>query len=132
MAQNLIQMSSNGTNWTTIRQPDSGLTYNFETTYTEDSTRTQDGQLNAKAMFTIEQLGYSAMRVTAAEMQTILSFVAKGTPFYLRYFCPYTGTWIGNRKFYVGKGQLNVGSLSEDYSYFEDVSFNMTSVAPLD
>lgn len=131
MAQNYIQMSHDGINWTTIRQPDSGLSYNFETTYTEDSSRTQSGSLRAKAMFTVEQLGFSAFHVSKNEMSTILNFIVYGRPFYLRYFSPSTGTWVSNRQFYVGKGELNIGSLIENGEFFEELSFNMTSCEPI-
>lgn len=131
MAQNYIQMSADGINWTTIRQPDSGLSYNFETTYTADSTRTTSGDLPAKSMFTIEQYGYSASRVSASEMSTILGFIVRGRPFYLRHFSPVSGNWVSNRQFYVGKGELNIGSLSENCEYFEELSFNMTSCKPI-
>lgn len=132
MAQTMIAMKSTASgSWYIIRQPDAGLTYNFETTYTSDSTRLQSGALSAKAMFTVEQLGYEAGRVSVTEMRTILGFIAKGQPFYLRYFSPVTGTWVTNRRFYVGKGELQIGTLDENKEYYDSLSFNMTSVDPL-
>lgn len=132
MAQMTIAMKkASSDNWTIIRQPDADLVYNFETTYTSDSTRLQSGALSAKAMFTIEQLGYEASRVSVAEMRTILGFIVKGKPFYLRYFNPVTGSWATGRQFYVGKGELQIGTLDENKEYYDSLSFNMTSVDPI-
>lgn len=130
--QNFIAMkSTSDATWQKIRQPDAGLSYNFETTYTQDSSRLQSGRLSAKPLFTVEQLGYECGRISVAEMRTILGFIAKGAPFYLRYFSPFTGRWEVGRKFYVGKGELVIGNLSENGEYYDSLSFNMTSVDPL-
>ena len=61
-----------------IRQPDEGLGYEFETTYTEDTTRTMDGTLYSGAMFTVESFSYEASWLTQEEMSAILQIVAKG------------------------------------------------------
>lgn len=114
-----------------IFQPDSGgLAYNFETTYTQDSTRTQDGVGHFSNMFTVEQLGYSATHIPIDEATKILQSVAKGTMFTLHYFSVFYGRWRSD-SFYVGKGQLSIGSLEENNEYVSSLSFNMTGVNPI-
>ena len=125
MAQNYIKM-----NGIKIKQPLKDLTYSFETTYTEDTTRTQDGALHATTMFTVEQLGYSAKNLTLYEMSQILQIIAKGNSFTLHYFSPYYGTWR-DAPFYVGQGSLVIGCLKEDGETYESLTFNMTGVNPI-
>ena len=125
MAQEKITINS-----VEIRQPDEGLGYDFETTYTEDSTRVQSGQLHITPLFTVEAFSYSATWLTVDEMKTILRQVAKGSPFTLRYFSPYYGAWR-NDSFYVGKGSLSIGRLVTDKERFESLSFNMIGVNPI-
>ena len=125
MAQNYITM-----NGIIIKQPEKDMAYNFETTYTEDTTRVQSGELHATSMFTVEQLGYSAKNLTIAEMSQILQIIAKGNSFNLHYFSPYYGTWR-TAKFYVGQGSLSIGCLKENGEIFESLTFNMTGVNPI-
>ena len=113
-----------------VRQPDEGLGYDFETTYTEDTTRTMDGTLYSSAMFTVESFSYKASWLTQEEMMTILQIVAKGKPFTLRYLSPYYGPWRDGR-FYVGKGSLSVGRWNEKEERYEELSFNMIGVDPI-
>lgn len=113
-----------------IKQPDSGLSYNFETTYREDATRSLAGKLYADPLFTVEQLGYTATHVSLGEMTQILSAVATGRAFTLHYFSPYYGMWRDGQ-FRVGKGQLSIGSLEENGEYYDELSFNMTGDDPL-
>ena len=122
--QDVIKM-----NGKTILQPDEGLGYDFETTYTDDSTRVQSGVLHASAMFTVEAFSYEATWVGLEDMKTILQIVAKGKPFTLHYFSPYYGAWRDGR-FYVGKGSLEIGRLNAA-ERFESLSFNMIGVNPL-
>lgn len=117
-------------NGTVIRQPDTGLAFDFETTYTEDSTRVQSGVGHFTPMFTVEAFGYEASGLTKAEMYTILQLVAKGNNFQLHYYSPYYGTWRTDT-FYVGKGSLKIGSLIEDGELFDSLSFNMIGVNPI-
>lgn len=117
-------------NNTLICQPDEGLGYNFETTYTQDTTRTQSGTLHASAMFTVESFSYKATNVTVAEMSAILKHIAKGKTFTLHYFSPYYGTWRDG-KFYVGKGSLSIGRLNESNERYDELSFNMIGVNPI-
>ena len=108
MAQDYIKINN-----VVIRQPDENMGYNFETTYTEDSTRVQSGVGHFTAMFTVESFSYEATDVTIAEMSQILQLIAKGRNFTLHYFSPYYGTWR-NDTFYVGKGSLSIGRLTID------------------
>ena len=125
MAQDYIKM-----NGKIILQPDEGLGYDFETTYTEDTTRAMNGTLYASAMFTVEAFSYEASWVTAEDMKTILQIVARGKPFKLHYLSPYYGVWRDGR-FYVGKGSLSVGRWNEKEERYESLSFNMIGVDPI-
>lgn len=125
MAQEYIKM-----NGKTVTQPDEGLGYDFETTYTEDSIRVQSGTLHASAMFTVESLSYKATWLKAAEAAEILQIVAKGKPFTLHYFSLYYNKWRDGR-FYVGKGSLSIGALTEDNEMIDELSFNMIGVEPV-
>lgn len=113
-----------------IRQPDEGLGYNFETTYTEDSTRVQSGVGHFTPMFTVESFSYEAAWLTVEEMKTILQIITKGGNFTLHYFSPYYGTWR-DAPFYVGQGSLSIGRLNEDRERYESLSFNMIGVNPI-
>lgn len=113
-----------------IRQPDEGLGFEFETTYTEDSTRVQSGVGHFTPMFTVESFSYEAAGVTIAEMKTILQIVAKGKYFTLHYFSPYYGAWRDDT-FYVGKGSLAIGTLRADEELYDSLSFNMIGVNPI-
>lgn len=113
-----------------IYQPDEGLKYATETTYTSDSARTQDGVGHFTPMFTVEQLGYTATHIPAKEAANILQKIATGHNFNLHYYSPYYGTWR-DALFYVGKGDCNIGSLEENGEYMSSLTFNMTGVHPI-
>lgn len=113
-----------------IKQPETGLGYSFETTYTDDSTRVQSGVLHSTPLFTVESFSYSAKWLTVDEMATLLRLVAKGKNFRLHYFSPYYGKWRDDT-FYVGQGSLSVGALRKDKEMFESISFNMVGVNPI-
>ena len=100
-------------NGITIWQPDKGLTYNFETTYTEDSTRIQSGTGYFTPLFTVEQLGYTATNIPASKVKEILQVITKGNPFSLRYYSLNYGTGRTDT-IYVGQGQSSIGELIED------------------
>lgn len=125
MAQEYIKMNN-----TVICQPEEGLGYDFETTYTEDSTRVMSGVLHATPLFTVEAFSYQASQVTVAEMRNILQIIAKGRTFTLHYFSPYYGAWRDDL-FYVGKGSLEIGRLNEQEEVYDSLSFNMIGVNPL-
>lgn len=125
MAQQYITI-----NGIVIRQPDEGLGYDFETTYGDDSKRTQTGTLMVSPVFTVEALSYSASNVTAEEVSEILKQVMKGGFFTLHYWSPYYGAWRDDQ-FYCGKGSLVLGRLNEDEESYESISFNMIGRNPV-
>lgn len=125
MAQEYIKFNS-----TSIRQPDAGLGYNFETTYTSDTTRTQIGVLRASPMFTVESFSYEASNLTVAEMSQILKIVAGGNKFTMHYFSPFYGEWRDD-VFYVGKGSLSIGTLNHESELYESLSFNIIGINPI-
>lgn len=114
----------------TIWQPDKDLGYSLETTYTKDSTRSQGGTGHFTPMFTVEQFAYTASNVPVAEVTKILQIIGKGKSFTLHAFSPYYGEWR-NALFYVGKGNLSIGILSEDQKTISSLTFNMQGVKPL-
>lgn len=125
MAQEKIKI-----NGEEIYQPDSGISYDFETTYTSDSTRTQSGEGNFTPMFTVEQLGYMATHIPQKEATKILQKVARGQYFTLHYFSMFYGEWRDDT-FYVGKNSMKIGSLKDGDEYLDELSFNMTGRNPI-
>lgn len=113
-----------------IKQPDKGLGYEFETTYSEDSVRVVSGVAEIEPLFTVEAFSYSATWLTAKEMSEILQMVAKGKKYRLHYLSPFYGRWRDDT-FYTGKGSLSVGSWVEEKEMYESLSFNMVGVNPL-
>lgn len=132
MAQEYIKIrKSASNNWLVLPQPDSGaLSYDFETTYTEDSGRVQTGVAVVSPLFTVEALGYSRAAVSKTMLSQILQIIAKGQQFQLHYFSAYYGAWRTSW-FYVGKGQLGIGRLNENKELFTSLEFNMVGVNPL-
>ncbi len=117
-------------NGTLIKQPDEGLGYSFETTYTEDSTRVQTGEGFFTPLFTVESFAYKATRLTLREMSTILQMVAKGQFFDFTYMSPYYGGWRTDQ-FYVGKGSLNIGWFNETTGHYDELSMNIIGRNPI-
>lgn len=113
-----------------IFQPDEGLGYSFETTYSEDSGRVQSGSMHAVSYFTVEQFSYEATEIPMEKATEILQMIAKGNPFTLHYYSIFYGTWR-DALFRVGKGSLNVGTLEEGYEKLSSLSFNMTGEEPI-
>lgn len=131
MAQQYIKMKATASSsWVTVKQPDAGLEYNFETTYQDDATRTQQGKGVFTAMFTVESFSYKATDLTKAEMTQILQFAIPGRSFYMHYYSPYYGIWRDDQ-FYVGRGSLSIGRLNENKERFESVSFNIVGINPI-
>lgn len=125
MAQDRIRINN-----TDIYQPDKGLSYNFETTYTEDSARVQNGRGYFTPIFTVEQLGYKATHIPQKEATKILRMIDKGQQFTLHYFSMHYGIWR-DAAFYAGQGSMEIGSLEEGEEYLDSLSFNMTGVNPI-
>ncbi len=113
-----------------IKQPDEGLGYNFETTYTEDSTRVQTGEGFFTPLFTVESFAYKATYLTLREMSTILQMVAKGQFFNFYYMSPYYGRWRTDT-FYVGKGSLNIGWFDDVTGHYDELSMNIIGRNPI-
>lgn len=113
-----------------IYQPDENMACSFQTTYTEDTTRVQNGQLHLTPMFTVEQVAYSVTDIPTDKASEILQMIIKGQKFKLHYFSLYYNAWR-DAEFYVGQGQFSIGSLSEDNMHLDSLSFNMTGVNPL-
>lgn len=125
MARNKIKMNN-----IEIVQPDEGLGYDFETTYSEDTTRTFSGGLYMTPLFTVEAFSYKASKVTAAQAKTILQIVATGGKFTMFYYSVYYGAWRTDT-FYVGKGSLSVGQIDNNTGLVDEISFNIIGVNPL-
>lgn len=113
-----------------IYQPDEGLEYNFTTTYTNNSKRTQRGAGHFTPLFTVEQYGYKATDIPISEASKILKIVAKGKNFKLHCFSVYYNKWIDD-SFYVGKGSLSIKRISIPNGTIGELSFNMTGVNPI-
>lgn len=113
-----------------IYQPDEGLQYNFETTYSSDSTRVQSGQAHFTPLFTVEQLGYTATDIPVSDARVIIEQIIKGNAFNLHYFSVYYGEWR-DANFRVGKGQFTIGNVIEGKEKLTSLSFNMTGEEPL-
>lgn len=113
-----------------IYQPDENMACSFQTTYTEDTTRVQNGELHSTPMFTVEQVTYSVTDIPTDEASKILQMIIKGQKFTLHYFSLYYNAWR-DAEFYVGQGQFSIGSLSDDNKHLDSLSFNMTGVNPL-
>ena len=109
MAQEYIKIrKSPSDDWLVLPQPDSGaLTYDFETTYTEDSGRTQTGAAVVSPMFTVEALGYSRASISKTMLSQILKIIAKGQQFQLHYFPPTMARGV-RRGFTSARGSLTL------------------------
>lgn len=113
-----------------IWQPDEDLGWDYETTYTPDSNRTQDGTGHFTEMFTTESFSYKASDVPVAEWSKISQMII-GRKFDLYCFNPHFGQWQTHRC-YVGKGSLQIKSLEESYERYSSISFNMVDIKPLE
>lgn len=113
-----------------IFQPDEGLGYGFETTYSEDSGRVQTGSMHAVSYFAVEQFSYEATEIPMEKATEILQMIARGNPFTLHYYSIFYGAWRDGL-FRVGKGSLNIGTLEEGYEKLSSLSFNMTGEEPI-
>lgn len=113
-----------------IAQPDKGLGFNYETTYTEDSGRIQSGKAIVAPMFTVKSYSYSKAHPTTDEVARILNYIANGNKFEMYAFNPKTNSW-GWDVYYVGQGSMSIGYLSEDGGHYDDFSFNAVGVNPI-
>ena len=123
--QNRVQINDSD-----IWQPDQDMDWNYETTYTPDSTRTQDGTGHFTEMFTIESFGYKASAVPVQEGTKILQKIV-GKKFDLFTWNPYFGKWMKHRC-NVGEGSLSIGSLEEGGETYSSISFSAVDIKPLE
>lgn len=124
MAQKRIQIDGKD-----IWQPDEDMQWDFETTYTPDSSRPQNGEGHFTELFTTHSLAYSASRIPAAETKKILQLII-GRKYQLTAFIPYYGEWR-TKKCYTGKGTFRIKTLEENGEKFNNISFNAVFVSPL-
>lgn len=117
-------------NGVVVKQPDKGLGYDFETTYSDDTKRVRQGRLYITPLFTVEAFSYTATNLTKEEMSEILQIIVPGKPFELYYLSPFYGVWR-DAEFYVGKGSLSIGRWNPDEELYESLSFNMIGVNPI-
>lgn len=113
-----------------IAQPECGMSFNYETTYTEDSGRIQSGKAVVSPMFTVKSYSYERTHPTVAEVKTILSYIAKGKKYEMYAFNPLTGQW-GWDVYYTGKGDMSIGYLSADGGHYDSFAFNAVGVNPI-
>lgn len=113
-----------------IAQPEQGLGYDYETTYTEDSGRVQSGTAIVAPMFTVKSYSYTRTHPTTAEVAQILSFIAHGGKYEMYAFNPVTGAW-GWDVYYTGKGNMSIGYLTADGGHYDSFSFNAVGVIPI-
>lgn len=125
MAQEKIKI-----NGVEIWQPDEELAWNYETTYTPDSTRVQSGEGHFTEMFTTESFGYTSSGMPAAEWAKISQMIV-GKKYDLYAWNPHFGKWMTMRC-YTGQGSLNVKTLEVGNERFSSVSFNMVDLIPLE
>lgn len=132
MAQQKIKFAKIGSSdWVTIAQPDEGLTFDWETTYSDDSGRAQTGENYVKPRFTVEAYGYTNTQgLTVKEVSEILKFIVKGKKFKMWHFSPYYGEWRSD-EFYVGQGSIDLKSLKIDSEKYDELSFQITGVKPI-
>lgn len=113
-----------------IWQPDGDLGWDFETTYTPDSTRAANGTGHFSEMFTTESFSYQASHVPVSEWAKISKMIV-GRKFNLYAWNPHFGKWMTHRC-YVGKGSLNIGSLEAGNERYSSISFNMVDINTLE
>lgn len=126
MAQEMYKI-----NGVEIWQPDEELSWDYEKTYTKDSTRTDDGVGHFTKMFTTQSFAYQASHVPVAEWAKISQMIILEEYFDLYTWSPCFGKWMTHRC-YVGKGTLKIGTLEEGNETYSSISFNMVDNIPLE
>lgn len=115
---------------TEIAQPERGMGYSYETTYTEDSGRVQSGAAIVAPMFTVKSYSYTRTHPTVAQVAQILSFINGGGKYEMYAFNPKTGAW-GWDVYYTGKGDMSIGYLTSDGGHYDSFAFNAVGVNPI-
>lgn len=113
-----------------VFQPKELINWDFETTYSDGSTRSQLGTGYFDELFTVEQYQYQAEDIPAIEASKILKMVV-GKKFQLHYFSPYFGEWRTD-KFFVGKGSVNIETLKDNQEIYKSLTINMTGINPIE
>lgn len=132
ITKNAVRLRTYGTtgDGVEIAQPERGMGYSYETTYTEDSGRVQSGTAIVAPMFTVKSYSYSRTHPTVAQVAQILSFIVGGGKYEMYAFNPKTGTW-GWDVYYTGKGDMSIGYLTPDGGHYDSFSFNAVGVKPI-
>lgn len=132
ITKNAVRLRAHGTtgDGVEIAQPERGMGYSYETTYTEDSGRVQSGTAIVAPMFTVKSYSYSRTHPTVAQVAQILSFIVGGGKYEMYAFNPKTGTW-GWDVYYTGKGDMSIGYLTPDGGHYDSFSFNAVGVKPI-
>jgi hypothetical protein len=102
----------------------------FEITFSEDSTRSMTGVLYKKPQFTVEAYKMEWKHLSLTEMSTILQIVDHGDNFTVYYPSAHHGEWRTDT-FYVGRGEMDMGSIEENGEYYNSLSFNIVCINPL-
>ncbi len=113
-----------------IAQPEQGMGFNYETTYTEDSGRVQSGKAIVTPIFTVKSYTYTRAHPTVAEVAQILTYIIGGGKYEMYAFDPKTGTW-GWDVYYTGRGDMSIGYLCPDGGHYDSFSFNAVGVNPI-
>lgn len=98
--------------------------YQFSTTQTNDSGRSQSGKARLSPLFTVEAFDVEYTELTAEEASKLLKIIVprpNNVYFLLRYFSPYEGKWQ-ERYFYVGAGSLKVKTLKVGNETMQSIS----------
>lgn len=112
-----------------IWQPNSPMQWNFEVTYTPDSSRPQNGVGHFTVLFVVNSLSYVGTNIPASEAAEILQMIV-GKRYELTAFNPYMGKWVTD-VCYTGKGDLNLKTLQEGEEMVNNLSFNAVYIKPL-
>ena len=113
-----------------IAQPERGMAFNYETTYTEDSGRVQSGTAIVVPIFTVKSYSYTRTHPTVDEVKQILSYILNGKKYEMYAFNPASCAW-GWDVYYTGKGDMSIGYLTPDGGHYDSFSFNAVGVKPI-
>lgn len=113
-------------------QPDIGIEFNFETTYTSDTNRVISGILMDEALFTVESLSFEFSHLTLQQISELQHIIIprKGKEHYqLHYLSDYYGGWRTDT-FYTGKGSGKLRKIMNDDGTY-NLKFNAIGVNPI-
>ena len=113
-----------------IAQPEQGMGFDYETTYTEDSGSVQSGVAVVTPLFTVKSFSYTRTHPTVAQVAQILSYILSGKKYEMYCFNPETASWEWD-VYYTGKGNMAIGHLTKDGGYYDGFSFNAVGVNPI-